>query len=217
MPGNPKFCPSPQVKIIQRLETSTSLEQNVISSEGRQDTPACQISDHSCHAFYWGCMEILNLPHLSQGYTRLKNFNRPWPKFLHFWWSPYISILDFKSFLPCFLLRMPRNPKIWLVSQSWISIKMRKINIEQLAPLSFLTSIPHKLCQVRWGELHTSVITEHVCTSNSQEDITQANQRKPRMEEVLNLINTNPIQILNQHGFFLRFCMCPSSDTFNKK
>ena len=40
------------------------------------------------------------------------------------------------------------------------------------------------------------------------------------MKEVPNLTiigPTNPIQILNQHNFFLRFCMCPSNDTFNKK
>ena len=39
------------------------------------------------------------------------------------------------------------------------------------------------------------------------------------MEDVHNLINfgpTNPIQILNQHEFFWRFCMCPSNDTFDK-
>ena len=39
------------------------------------------------------------------------------------------------------------------------------------------------------------------------------------MEEVPNLINigpTNPIQILNQHEIFWRFCMCPSNDTLNK-
>ena len=39
------------------------------------------------------------------------------------------------------------------------------------------------------------------------------------MEDVHNLINfgpTNPIQILNQHEMFWRFCMCPSNDTFDK-
>ena len=39
------------------------------------------------------------------------------------------------------------------------------------------------------------------------------------MEDVPNLINidsTNPIQILNQHEIFWRFCLCPSNDTFNK-
>ena len=38
------------------------------------------------------------------------------------------------------------------------------------------------------------------------------------MEEVPNLISTGPTnQILNQHEFFWRFCMCPSNDdTFNK-
>ena len=40
------------------------------------------------------------------------------------------------------------------------------------------------------------------------------------MEDVSNLSiigPTNPIQILKQHEFFWRFCMCPSKDTFNKK
>ena len=39
------------------------------------------------------------------------------------------------------------------------------------------------------------------------------------MEDVHNLIEigpTNPIQILNQHEFFWKFCMCPSNDTFDK-
>ena len=39
------------------------------------------------------------------------------------------------------------------------------------------------------------------------------------MEDVHNFINigaTNPIQILNQHEIFWRFCMCPSNDTFDK-
>ena len=39
------------------------------------------------------------------------------------------------------------------------------------------------------------------------------------MEDVHNLINigpTNPIQILNQHDIFWRFCMCNSNDTFEK-
>ena len=39
------------------------------------------------------------------------------------------------------------------------------------------------------------------------------------MEDVPNFINivpTNPIQILNQHENLWRFCMCPSNDTFDK-
>ena len=39
------------------------------------------------------------------------------------------------------------------------------------------------------------------------------------MEDVHNLINIgpiNPIQILNQHEIFWRFCMCPSNNTFDK-
>ena len=40
------------------------------------------------------------------------------------------------------------------------------------------------------------------------------------MENVHNLIKigaTNPIQILNKHGIFWKFCMCSSNDTFDKK
>ena len=33
-------------------------------------------------------------------------------------------------------------------------------NIAQIAPISFQTSIPHKPRQMRWGELHASVVTE---------------------------------------------------------
>ena len=39
------------------------------------------------------------------------------------------------------------------------------------------------------------------------------------MEDFHNLINigpTNPIQNLNQHVFFWRFCIYPSNDTFDK-
>ena len=39
------------------------------------------------------------------------------------------------------------------------------------------------------------------------------------MEDVHILINigpTNPIQSLNQHDIFWRFCMCNSNDTFDK-
>ena len=39
------------------------------------------------------------------------------------------------------------------------------------------------------------------------------------MEDVHNFINigpTNPIQILNQHEIFWRFCMCNSNDLLTK-
>ena len=39
------------------------------------------------------------------------------------------------------------------------------------------------------------------------------------MEDVHNYINigpTNPIEILNQHEIFWRFCICPTNDTFDK-
>ena len=46
-----------------------------------------------------------------------------------------------------------------------------------------------------------------------------ASGKNLQMDDVHNLINfgpTNPIQILNQHENFWRFCMCPSNDTFDK-
>ena len=37
---------------------------------------------------------------------------------------------------------------------------LQYIFIAQIAPLSFQAAIPHKTRQVRWGELHASVVTE---------------------------------------------------------
>ena len=97
-----------------------------------------------------------------------------------------------------------------------------KSAIAQIGPLSFQAAIEHNTRQVRWAQLHASVVTEWspACLHKQfPRDHHRGNYRKPQMEDVHNLINigpTNPIQILNQHDIFWRFCMCPSNDTFAK-
>ena len=96
------------------------------------------------------------------------------------------------------------------------------IFIAQIAPLSFQGShrTQTQTSEVRW--LHASVVTEWSPASLHKQfpgDLHRGNYRKPQIEDVHNLINicpTNPIQILNQHEIFWRFCMCNSIDTFDK-
>ena len=51
MPGNPKFDPFHEVKIVPKFEKSTERDHKLISSEDDQDASACKISGHSLHAF----------------------------------------------------------------------------------------------------------------------------------------------------------------------
>ena len=75
---------------------------------------------------------------------------------------------------------------------------------------------------MRWDWLHAPVVTEWwpACLHKQFPSVHhRGNLRKPQLEDVHNLINfgpTKPIQILNQHESFWRFCMCPSNDTFDK-
>ena len=95
-------------------------------------------------------------------------------------------------------------------------------SIAQIAPLSFQGSqkTQTQTSEVRW--LHASVVTEWSPACLHKQfpgDLHRGNQRKPQMEDVHNSINigpTSPIQILNQHEIFWRFCMCNSNDTFAK-
>ena len=59
--GNPKFDLFHSLEIAQKLGKSTNPNQNLFSSEGGQDTAACQISGHSFHAFSRKCPETPNL------------------------------------------------------------------------------------------------------------------------------------------------------------
>ena len=94
--------------------------------------------------------------------------------------------------------------------------------IAQIAPLSFQGShrTQTQTSEVRW--LHASVVTEWSPACLHEQfpgDLHRGNYRKPQIEDVHNFINigpTNPIQILNQHEIFWRFCMCNSIDTFDK-
>ena len=75
--------------------------------------------------------------------------------------------------------------------------------------------MPHKPRQVRWGGVHALVVTEWppACLKKLLPRAHHTgNYRKPQMEDVHKLISvcpTNPIQILNQHEFFLKI-LCVS-------
>ena len=57
MPGNPKFDPFHEIKIVPKLEKSTERGHKLISSEGDQDTSLCKISGHFLHVFTGKCPE----------------------------------------------------------------------------------------------------------------------------------------------------------------
>ena len=91
-------------------------------------------------------------------------------------------------------------------------------HIAQIAPVNFHTSMPHRSPA---SEVHASVVTErppgclHKFLPRGHQ---RGNWRKPWMKDVSNLINichTNPSQVLNLHGMFWTFCLCPSNDIFD--
>ena len=91
-------------------------------------------------------------------------------------------------------------------------------NIAQIAPLSFQAAIPHEPRQVRWGELHASVVTDHqhVCISNSQEAITQATKENLTCSQLTQYWSYKPHLNFKPTWNFSRFCMCPSNDASDK-
>ena len=90
----------------------------------------------------------------------------------------------------------------------------RHLNIAQIGPLSFQEAIEHKPRQVRWGGLHTPVVTEWwpACLHKQFPSVHhRGNLRKPQMKDVHNFITfgpTNPMQILNQHELFFEDFVC---------
>ena len=137
MPGNPKFVKiasklenstncnhnlisseggqdTSACKIAPKLEKSPDRNHNLISSEGGQDTAPYYISGHSLHVCSRKCPETPNLTRFTKSKLcqNHKNSNRPWPWTNQFWrWSRYISMQNFRTFPPCVLQEMPRNPK----------------------------------------------------------------------------------------------------------
>ena len=61
MPGNPKFDPFPEVKIVPKLQKSTDRDPELIRSGGGQDTSASKIAGHSLHVLSRKCPETPNL------------------------------------------------------------------------------------------------------------------------------------------------------------
>ena len=116
MPGNCKFDFF-LVKIPPKLGKLTDHDQNVNNWIGSQDALACQISSHSCNAFWRNSSETLFWPvSLSQNGAKMRKINRPWTKFNKFWrLSGYISMSKFRPFLLCFLQKIPGSCKFWPV------------------------------------------------------------------------------------------------------
>ena len=95
------------------------------------------------------------------------------------------------------------------------------ITIAQLAPLSFYTSIPHKPRQVRWGGVHASVVTEWslACLHKLLPTEHQRQQKKTsngRSSQISQYFPYKPHSNFKPTYFVLRFCVCPSNDTFDK-
>ena len=66
---------------------------------------------------------------LSQNSAKITTINRPWPGTNQFWrWSRYISMQNFRPFLPMPSPGNARKPQIWPVSLSQNSAKITKIN-----------------------------------------------------------------------------------------
>ena len=78
MPGNPKFDPFHEVKIVPKLEKTTDRNHKQISyeAEGGQDTSAYKTSAHSLHAFSRKGPETPNLTRFTKSKWRQKEENQ---------------------------------------------------------------------------------------------------------------------------------------------
>ena len=83
---NPKFDLFHKVKILPKFRKSTDHGQNVISSQGGQDTSACQSAGPSSFAFSRKYLEVASLAcFTSQNDAKMRKINRRWPKSYQFW------------------------------------------------------------------------------------------------------------------------------------
>ena len=100
----------------QKWGKSTDHDQNLVTSEGGQDTSACQISAHSCNTFSRKCLETTNLTCFTKlNAAKMRKTNRAWPKCKQF--PRYTSMSNFRPFL-----------QIWPVVLNQNGAKKRKIN-----------------------------------------------------------------------------------------
>ena len=116
---SPENARNPQLWLVSLTQNAaemrkiqTDRHEILISSEGGQYTSAHQISGHSSYASSRKCQEttILACFAKSKRCQNEENTNRPWPKSNQFWrWSGYISMSNFRAFLPCVLQKMPGN------------------------------------------------------------------------------------------------------------
>ena len=109
----PKILPISLSQSATKGGKSTDHDQNLISSEGVQDTSGCKILGYCLHAFSGKCPETPNSTQFTKSKWHQKEQNRKqWPKSNQFWrWSGYISRQNFRLFPSCVLREIPENRK----------------------------------------------------------------------------------------------------------
>ena len=113
------------------------------------------------------------------------------------------------------------SPPTWIWESS---LSICEIHFKaQMAPMTFQTTIPHKPWQVKWGEVHASVVTEWPNTrlhKSSPRGHQTGSYGKPRIDEVPNLVNifpTTPIEVSNLHDFFKIVCLSTMLNFWQKR
>ena len=98
MPGNCKFDLFHLVTVLPKSVKSTDCDQDVISSKGGQDTPACPTLDIPfIHSYENPWKPQISPVSLSQIGTKMRKNNRLWPKSNHVWRSSGTSTCQISS------------------------------------------------------------------------------------------------------------------------
>ena len=130
MPRNPKCDPFHKVKVAPKAGKSTDHDQHLISIEGGQDTPACQIAGCSLHAFSGKCPEIPNLARFTKSKWHQKEENQQTMIKISSDWK-VVRIHQHAKLQAIPSMRSPgnaRKPHIWPISLNQSRAKRRKIN-----------------------------------------------------------------------------------------
>ena len=70
-----------------------------------------------------------------------------------------VMMIDLRNIQKTYITDDIGNRMAYVMINLLWHLKTCKYTTAQIAPLSFQAAIPHKPRQVRWGELHTSVVT----------------------------------------------------------
>ena len=130
MPRNPRYEQFNKVKVVLKWVKSTDSDQNLISSEGSQDTSTCQMSGHSFQAFSGKCLEGPNLTYLTKS-KLCQNLNNQQIMTIIWLVMKVVSIHLDAKFQAILFMCFPGNaksPRIWPVSLCQSCTKIRNIN-----------------------------------------------------------------------------------------